>query len=478
MVPHYDAVVVGLGGVGSFALRALAKEKSRVKRRFLGVELGSLLPPQRQNTNSLPKSSTTESEDDEAGHSSRGLSRIYRRAYFEHANYVPWIEYSLNVFREMEEANGLSLMKECGMLLIEPTPVIQEKNLLTKSSHMNQNVKQQLPPYISSSLHSANIHNIAVEFLDSTQLKTRFPQFHYGDHEMVGLLEPGGGLLRPEQIMKVALGEASAHNNVTILDNTCVTKLQDFDEQGIVELHLLPKNSSDKIKVTTSKLLVSMGARTATVIPAWEQFLYPVRQIQGWIDTRHKDNLDSMSNIFSSRMMPAYVYISPDWPEGLYGVPCDDEGERVVNNGGPFSTHHHHWLKVGIHKQTFSTTEIFSFPDHSPKASPDEVSELQQVVPLCIEKSAWCRSEHSRELPQLVDTKPCLYTMTTDKHFVIGEVSRNIFCVAGLSGHGFKMTPALGQMMADFAFGKDVRADWKTDFCSPKRFGIGGEVLL
>ena len=107
----YDAVVVGLGGVGSFALRALSKGKSG--GRFLGVERFS------------------------RGHvrgSSHGKTRIYRRAYFEHPNYVPWIEYSLSVFRELEQAMNVSIMQQCGTLLMQPA----------------ESRQQQMPPLVAS----------------------------------------------------------------------------------------------------------------------------------------------------------------------------------------------------------------------------------------------------------------------------------------------------------------------------------------
>jgi sarcosine oxidase len=46
-----------------------------------------------------------------------------------------------------------------------------------------------------------------------------------------------------------------------------------------------------------------------------------------------------------------------------------------------------------------------------------------------------------------------------------------VYVVAGLSGHGFKMTPALGQILADLALEQDI-SHWKTDFVSPARFGL------
>ena len=63
-----------------------------------------------------------------------------------------------------------------------------------------------------------------------------------------------------------------------------------------------------------------------------------------------------------------------------------------------------------------------------------------------------------------------MYTMTEDENFIIGvpDGYSKICAVAGLSGHGFKMAPALGQMLADFATDKGLD-HWNAEFCSPKR---------
>jgi sarcosine oxidase len=459
---HYDAIVVGLGGVGSFALRALSKEAYGSNRRYLGIELGSLAHSAIRDEPNVDSSTIAPQENALAGFSSRGLTRIYRRAYFEHANYVPWIDHSLNVFREMEASSGLSLMKECGVLLIEPCP----------TSHGNQSA--QLPPLVTASMNSAHLHNVPVELLNADQLKQKFPQFSYSDdNNMVGLLEPGGGLLRPERIMNVALEDAVSSANVEIVDRTAVSIINCINEKNIVELQLSQRNNNDKNKetkkVTTDKLLVCMGAWTSALIPTWNRFLHPVRQVQGWINTKNEGKSDPFPNMFSSERMPAFLYISPDWPDALYGVPCDGN----VDDTGDSSTCQRSWLKVGIHKQDISMSNHLSIDDqHRSVASSDEILELQRIIPLCINEAAWGGSEKTSDgkQPQLIKTKPCMYTMTPDKHFVIGEVSKNIFGVAGLSGHGFKMTPALGQIMADFACGWDVSTKWKTDFCSPNRF--------
>jgi sarcosine oxidase len=285
---------------------------------------------------------------------------------------------------------------------------------------------------------------------------------------MVGLLEPGGGLLRPERIMHTALQEAKEGTSadVTILDQTQMTNMvQNVGNSGRIELHI-QHNDDDAVIVTTDKLLVSMGAWTANLIPSWKRILYPIRQIQGWIDTTSHS-----PDLYSCRNMPSFVYLSPDWPEALYGVPCDDGTDLFTGTGERTnSSKRGHWLKVGIHKQSLSRT--FSFGDHPLQAFPAEIEELAQAIPHAIDERAWGGTKRP---PIFVDTKPCLYTMSPDKHFVVGKPAdtNNIFAVAGLSGHGFKMTPgALGQMMADFALGKDVAFEWNADFCLPRRFNV------
>ena len=47
----------------------------------------------------------------------------------------------------------------------------------------------------------------------------------------------------------------------------------------------------------------------------------------------------------------------------------------------------------------------------------------------------------------------CMYTMTPDEHFIIDKHPRhaNVVFAAGLSGHGFKFAPVLGEILADLA---------------------------
>ena len=88
----YDAIVVGLGGMGSAALANAARRSLRV----LGIE-------QFARGHDLGASS--------------GRSRIIRKAYFEHPAYVPLLLRAYELWREMESESGCAVLHVTGMLI-------------------------------------------------------------------------------------------------------------------------------------------------------------------------------------------------------------------------------------------------------------------------------------------------------------------------------------------------------------------------
>jgi sarcosine oxidase len=414
----YDAVVIGVGGVGSFALRALAKQHQ--SGCFLGIERFS------------------------RGHlrgSSHGKTRIYRRAYFEHPSYVPWIEFSLSTFRQLELTRNLSLMQECGTLLMQ-----------TSDS------SRQMPPLLQASWNSAQQHGIPVEYLSPAELSERYSQFQYQKtsptESTVGLLEPTGGFLRPELAQEAALQEAEASGSVTIMENTTVLNFQEISglSPTFIELKIHTDGISEPETIQTRRLLVCMGAWTGQLLPSWAPFLSVTRQLQGWIDISSSRTTKD-KHLFGYEHMPTWVMDTPAWPKPLYGVPCDSD-----------DPHCKHWLKVGVHGRN----HVLEDPSKNPEqVSLAEKSELRSASTHAFSLDGQRQGGNSG----FVDIKPCMYTMTPDSNFLIGvpDGFKNVFGVAGLSGHGFKVTPALGQMMADFVLEKDMQA-WKLEFCSPSRF--------
>ena len=95
MTEHYDAIVIGLGGMGSAALYHLAKRGQKA----LGIDQFAI-PHQRG--------------------SSHGLTRIIRLAYYEDLAYVPLLRRSYALWTELEREFGEQLFYQTGSIDMGP----------------------------------------------------------------------------------------------------------------------------------------------------------------------------------------------------------------------------------------------------------------------------------------------------------------------------------------------------------------------
>ena len=147
---HYNAIVVGLGAMGSATLYHLARRGWRV----LGLE--QFAPGHKQG-------------------SSHGDSRIIRETYFEHPLYVPLVRRAHELWRELEDGAGSSLMTITGGLMIGPPD----------------------GSVVRGTLRSAEEHELPHEILTPAEVRERFPAFHL-DKELVAVFDPRAGFLDPE----------------------------------------------------------------------------------------------------------------------------------------------------------------------------------------------------------------------------------------------------------------------------------------
>jgi sarcosine oxidase len=145
---RYDAVVVGVGGMGSAALHHLARRG----RRVLGLERFAV--------------------PNEHG-SSHGLTRIIRLAHFEHPSYVLLVQRAYELWRELEEETGEELLHVTGAI----------------------DAGGEL---FDGSLRSCLELDLRHEVLDGESLRRRFPAFQL-PADLPVLLQPDGGFLLPER---------------------------------------------------------------------------------------------------------------------------------------------------------------------------------------------------------------------------------------------------------------------------------------
>src|SRR5271168_955765 len=166
----YDAIVIGLGAMGSAALYQLAKRGVRVA----GFDRFS--PPHDQG-------------------SSHGDTRITRLAIGEGAHYTPLVKRSHAIWRAIEKETGADLLTQCGELIISSTA--------RKSSI-------HVEGFFQNTVDAARKFGIAHELLDANQIRARFPQFNVRDDE-TGYFEPEAGFVRPEACIGAELFLAEKH---------------------------------------------------------------------------------------------------------------------------------------------------------------------------------------------------------------------------------------------------------------------------
>jgi sarcosine oxidase len=149
-----DAIVVGLGAMGSAALRSLAGRGLRP----LGLERW------------------------EPGHdrgSSHGRSRVIRQAYFEHTDYVPLLREAYAGYERLERDAGTRLLVRTGGLFAgDPAGEV-----------------------VDGSRKAAEIHGIPHEILDARDVARRFPALRIPERS-AAVLEPGAGFVRAEPTVR------------------------------------------------------------------------------------------------------------------------------------------------------------------------------------------------------------------------------------------------------------------------------------
>ncbi len=148
----------------------------------------------------------------------------------------------------------------------------------------------------------------------------------------------------------------------------------------------------------------------------------------------------------------------------------------------PLAVHrkHLHWFRCDDSR--YSTGFFFDLPHGQFYGFPVQEGRLklaehtggEEVVdPLAADRSpepaddqridAFVREHLPGVSPERLDHQTCFYTRTPDQHFYVDRYpgSDNVAFAAGLSGHGFKFAPALGELLVDLATGTVPRVDWE-----------------
>jgi sarcosine oxidase len=224
---RYDAIVIGLGGVGSAAAYHLARRGKRV----LGLEQFDLLH--------------------ELG-SSHGITRIIRLAYHEDPSYVPLLRRAYELWHALETDAGERLLITTGSLEGGP-----EDGATFRGA-----------------LEAAELHDLPHEVLDASEMRRRYPAYAGFEASTRVVFQPDGGFLLAERTIL-------AHVNGALGAGA---------ELRFREPVLAWEPIADGVRVVTERgtdeadrLVVCAGAWGRNLIPNLDRLAVPERQVLAWL---------------------------------------------------------------------------------------------------------------------------------------------------------------------------------------------------
>jgi len=245
---RYDAIVVGVGGMGSAAAYHLARRGKRV----LGLERFTI--------------------PNEMG-SSHGVSRIIRLAYFEDPAYVPLLRRSFELWRQLEGDFGEQILHMTGCLHIgAPGTALYD-----------------------GCLRSCAEHRLQHEVLDPAELRRRFPAFRMPPGTGA-IYESEGGFLVPEKcILAHAAGAREA--GAELREGEAVLGWEAGDD-GV-------RVSTERGDYEADKLILTAGSWNGKLFPALAPQLKPERQVLAWLEV-------SRPELFEGVGFPVFIMEVPE----------------------------------------------------------------------------------------------------------------------------------------------------------------------
>jgi sarcosine oxidase len=249
MPDRYDAIVIGLGGMGSASAFHLARRGQKV----LGLEQFDLLH--------------------ELG-SSHGLTRIIRLAYHEHPSYVPLLRRAYELWHELEDLAG-------------------ERLLITTGSVEGGPEDGQT---FRGALEAARLHDIPHEILDAGELRRRYPAYAGLDESTRVVFQADGGFLLAERTILAHVNGALAAG----ADLRFRESVSGWEPSG------------GGVRVTTQRgtyeadrLVICAGAWARRLVPSLADLAVPERQVLAWLQPTRPE-------LFTPERFPVFLIDVPD----------------------------------------------------------------------------------------------------------------------------------------------------------------------
>ncbi len=359
----YDVIVLGIGAMGAAALERLASRGARV----LGIEQWTV-------PNSLG--------------SSGGDTRLIRKAYFEHPDYVPLLERAYEGWRRLEASSGVDLLYPTGTVYVGPPD----------------------GPLVAGSRRAAEDHGLALELLSVDDVHERFPGFRIAQGS-VAAFEPEAGFVLAGHGIN-AFAERAAAQGATLMTGTRVTGWRAAPDGVVV--------TTDAGPFQGDALVVAAGSWAPAVCQLPGLALNVTRQPLFWL-------WPDRSFDFRLGEFPCWALELAGHPGIYYGFPSAIPS--TLHPGVKFAHH---------------TPGEACEPDgaKAPASEAEYQATLRSATSLLPGLrgsrvgTSICMYTNSRDGHFIVDRHP--------EH-------ERVVLACGFSGHGFKFAPVMGELLADYA---------------------------
>ncbi len=316
---------------------------------------------------------------------SRDISKVVRSEYGGDLTYTRMAQKSIDQWIQLNERWG-QVYHNTGIAWLSSDSAAAEFESLT--------------------LKTAGRINIELEILGATEIKERWPMFNQELFQR-GIFNPRGGFVEARRALE-HLRDELHHFKVEWHIGKSVANL------SLAKGRCLGVVLADGVRLEAEHVLVAAGAWTGLLVPLVSRLASVTAQpifhllIEDW------------KRYSSPRFSVAFLDTETT---GVYAMPLHPE-EKVI--------------KVGLHTQG---------RDAHPQLS-DRIVQEQEITHLRCQLKR-CAPELS-ECP-IVYSRVCLYHDTLDFDFVIDRHPEieNLTVACGGSGHGFKFTPLLGEIVAD-----------------------------
>uniref|UniRef100_A0A383VMB1 FAD dependent oxidoreductase domain-containing protein n=1 Tax=Tetradesmus obliquus TaxID=3088 RepID=A0A383VMB1_TETOB len=262
-------------------------------------------------------------------------------------------------------------------------------------------------PLFSAARATADDQQLPHEVLTAQQANERFPGLQLPAHMPV-LYEAAGGIVEPEKMIQAHVLRAWYHG-AHVKTGETVLEWEPLPDGGVAV-------TTDYKTYHADKLVISSGAWMEQMVPELKGLTVPGRATVGWFQP-------SVPELFHHSRFPVFLLQDEEQGDPFYGFP---EFGR------------------------FPGVKIGKFCVSAPPCDPDNVDrEMSAADTKPLEQAL--RRHMPKAHGDVLNFAACMFTMTPDNHFVIDTHPRHpqvVICSA-CSGHGFKLSPAIGYVLAD-----------------------------